>query len=104
MQKFYNTENMQAVEPIITVTSPRGTITLPKKLRDRAGLPKQAALAVSYDNGRFILEPLTNAPSYPHREYTDKEIAQFLEDDKLDPRLAKKLDKKFGFKPFSAFK
>ncbi len=89
---------------VLTITSPRGTITIPKKLRDLAELPKQAVLAVSYDNGKFILEPINSVAPYPIREYTDAEIAQFLEDDKLDPLLAKKLDKKFGFKPFSTFK
>lgn len=95
---------MQDNPGIIIVTSPRGTVTIPKKFRDAAGLSKQAVLTAFYQNGKFIFEPMTSTPTYPVREYSDAEIAQFLEDDKLDPKLAKKLDKKFGFKPFSSSK
>ena len=90
-------------ERLVTVTSPRGTVTIPKKFRQEAKLQKNAILMASYRDGKFIFEPLPQSP-YPVREYTDEEIAQFLEDDKLDSKLAKKLDKKFGFRPFSSSK
>ncbi len=90
-------------QSFITVTTPRGTVTIPKKLREKAGIKKQTALTTWYENGKIIFEPIVSDP-YSIREYTDEEIAQFLEDDKLDPKLAKKLDKKFGFKPFSSSK
>ena len=90
-------------EKLVTLSSPRGTVTIPKKIRQKANLQENAILLASYSDGKIIFEPLPESP-YPVREYTDAEIAQFLEDDKLDPKLAKKLDQKFGFKPFSSSK
>lgn len=78
---------------------PKGLITIPKKIRDAAGFVENSHLNISFQNGKVTLEPIRSY-SYPIRSYTDEEIAQFLKDDKLDPKLARKLTQKFGFKPF----
>ena len=87
------------MQTLVRVQS-KGLITLPKKIRDEVGFQENSHLKITTENGRVILEPAKTFSS-PIRVYTDEEIAQFLEDDKLDPDLAKKFDKKFGFKPFS---
>lgn len=82
------------MQTLIRVQS-KGLITLPKKIRDELNLSENSHLKISIQNGKVVLDPL-QVRSFPIRIYTDEEIEQFLEDDKLDPKLAKKLEQKFG--------
>ena len=87
------------MQTLIRIQS-KGLVTIPKKVRDELDLQENSHLKVSVQNGKVVLEP-ARTRSYPIRIYSDAEIAQFLEYDKLDPKLAKKLEKKFGVDFFS---
>jgi len=77
--------------PIVRVRQ-RGQITLPRLVRDRAGLKEDTPVRVKLAGSKVVLEPLSYS-AYPTREYTDEQIEQFLKDDKLSPALAKKVKK-----------
>lgn len=85
-------------EPTPIFLTPRGTVTIPKKIRDKAGLKGKSLLFSSLQNGKIILEPVSGY-SYPVRSYTNEEIQEFLRQDQdLNPKVAKKLYQKFSVK------
>ena len=78
-----------ALEDIIKI-QPRGTLTIPKKLRDSVGLRENTLVKVIKEKGRLIIEPVRTLP-YPVRSYTIEEIDEFLE---LDAKETEELKKK----------
>lgn len=71
-------------QPYIIKIPPRGNITIPKELRDKAGLQEGDYAELSFDNGAVTMKPRY---FYPLREYTNKDIERFVEQDKLDDEL-----------------
>lgn len=59
----------------------KGLITLPVSWRRQWGLNPGAMLKAKFTGEAIILKPLTKTA--PYRVYSDKEIAEFLEADKL---------------------
>lgn len=70
----------------------RGQVTIPKKIRQQAGISDSATVMIVTEPGRIILEQVGITP-YPLRNYTDEEIEQFIRADRLDGKLKKKVDK-----------
>jgi len=62
---------------ILKVNS-RGTVTLPKALRNVLGVVNGGTLMYSFKEGDVVLQP---AVTYPVEIYTDERIAEFQEDD-----------------------
>lgn len=64
----------------------RGQITLPREYRKQLGLQEGDLIQMTLLPGKIEITRL--APGQPSREYTEAEIAQFLEDDKIDDETA----------------
>lgn len=91
IQKYSIIVNMQNIifEDIIKV-QPRGTLTIPKKLRKSVGIEQNALVRIVKDRGRLVIEPVRTLP-YPVRSYIGKEIDEFV---KLDAKETRKLKSK----------
>jgi AbrB family looped-hinge helix DNA binding protein len=65
----------------------RGQITIPTEFRRRLGLADGALLQMRLVGQTIEIKPL--APTEPQlRQYTEAELAQFLEDDQIDAQTA----------------
>ncbi len=65
----------------------RGQITIPTEFRRRLGLADGALLQMRLVGQTIEIRPL--APIEPQlRQYTEAELSQFLEDDKIDEETA----------------
>lgn len=70
----------------------RGQVTIPKKIRQEAGINNDATVIITTEPGRIILEQVGITP-YPIRGYTNTEIEQFIKDDQIDNTLRAKANK-----------
>lgn len=68
---------------------PKGVLTIPKKLRERAGLMDRVLVRAKAQKGKITLEPVYTTP-YPIRTFTDEEINEWLELDKRDSEELRK--------------
>lgn len=75
-------------EEIIKIQS-KGVITIPKDLRDQLGLKENAFARIKKEKGRLIIEPVRILP-YSVRSYTEREIDEFLKEDRKDSNQLKK--------------
>jgi AbrB family looped-hinge helix DNA binding protein len=80
----------------IVKTLNKGQVTIPAKLRKKLGIKKDDYLRAYVRNKKLILEPLDfkeeSVKKYI-RTFSDKEINEWLELDKLDPKTQKIADK-----------
>lgn len=67
----------------------RGQVTIPKKIRQQAGISDSATVMIVTEPGRIILEQVGITP-YPLREYSNQEIKQFIRDDHLNGKHKEK--------------
>lgn len=69
---------------------PRGQITIPVEFRKKLKIGSDTILSISLKGNRIEIIPATVLGSDTNilREYTDKEISQFLKDDKIDKKTA----------------
>lgn len=67
----------------------KGQVTIPIEFRETLGIDAETLLSVSVVDDHLEMTPLREAGEL--RLYTDEEIAQFLEEDKLDARTAEKV-------------
>ena len=65
----------------------RGQITIPTEFRRRLGLVDGAFLQMRLVGQTIEIRPLTQ-PEPQLRQYTEAELAQFLEEDKIDDETA----------------
>ena len=65
----------------------RGQITLPTEFRKRLGLTEGDLLQISLAGDRIEIRPVV-PPGQKLREYTEAEIQQFLEEDRIDEGTA----------------
>jgi AbrB family looped-hinge helix DNA binding protein len=65
----------------------RGILTIPKKVRQSLGLEEDSLARLLVEKGRLVIDPVRSLP-YPVRNYTDKEIADFI---KLDAKQTEEL-------------
>lgn len=64
----------------------RGQVTLPREFRQQLGLEEGDLIEMRLVEGRIEIAPL--APEQRQRLYTEAEISQFLEDDRIDEETA----------------
>ena len=75
---------------VIVKIQNKGLITLPKAYREELGLKEGGLARIRKKSGGLIIEPVRILP-YPVRNYSKKELEEFL---KLDEKETKKLKKK----------
>lgn len=66
----------------------KGQITIPIAMRRALGITDTTLLEVSLEGDQIVISKLSLEPDHPVRIYTDDEIAEFLEADKISPELA----------------
>lgn len=66
---------------------PKGLITLPKKMREKLDIKAGDVAKIKISGNSIIIKP---RGSVKYRLFTDKEINQWLKDDQLPAKLAKK--------------
>ena len=64
----------------------RGQITIPIEFRKKLGIDSNTILSLSLKGNKIEIVPaiVREVDDEDLREYTDKEISQFLQDDKID--------------------
>ena len=70
------------------IVSERGQITLPAALRKRLGIRAGGILIVEDRNGELVLRP---AAVLPLETYTDQQVAEWDEADRLTPEQRKRV-------------
>ncbi|MBI2326979.1 AbrB/MazE/SpoVT family DNA-binding domain-containing protein [Candidatus Curtissbacteria bacterium] len=68
----------------------KGMVTLPKKWRQDLGMIMGDVVKAKKEGSKITIEPQKSS-SVPYRIYSDAEIDQFIKEDKLEKRLAKKI-------------
>lgn len=84
-----NQANVNVSETWLKVLG-KGMITLPKKWRDALGVSTGDVIKARKEGTKVVIEA-QQARTVPYRVYTDSEIDEFLRQDKLPKRLAKKV-------------
>ncbi|OQA11728.1 MAG: SpoVT / AbrB like domain protein [bacterium ADurb.Bin363] len=69
----------------------RGQITIPIEFRKKLGINTDTLLSLALKGNKIEITPavVREAGEEELREYTDKEISQFLKDDKIDQETAR---------------
>ena len=70
----------------------KGMLTLPKRWRNEAGLETGDVVKAKKEGSKVVIELKERSKQVPYRIYTDAELKQFLEEDRLPKDLAKKID------------
>ena len=73
----------------------RGQITIPIEFRTRLGIDENTYIKLTLDENKIILTPafLGSNSEEKLREYTEKEISQFIKEDKIDQDTASTIKK-----------
>jgi len=73
----------------------RGQITIPIEFRKKLGIDEDTFLNLALKGNRIEITPFTlcDKSKKDLRNYTNKEIAEFLDEDKIDKKTAKVLRK-----------
>lgn len=69
----------------------KGQITIPAEFRQKLGIDANTLLDISLVEGKLEIIPIRIRRAEPLREYTDDDIQQFLEADKIDAQTAGKV-------------
>jgi bifunctional DNA-binding transcriptional regulator/antitoxin component of YhaV-PrlF toxin-antitoxin module len=72
-------------------TQAKGMVTIPVEFREKLGIAEDSLLQAELTNKGVLFVKL----EYPNSDtafYSDKEIEEWLEDDKLDAKSVKKLE------------
>jgi AbrB family looped-hinge helix DNA binding protein len=69
----------------------RGQITIPVEFRKKLGIDTNTILSLALRGNKIEIVPamVREVGEEELREYTDKEISQFLQDDKIDQETAR---------------
>lgn len=73
---------------VLVMPQPRGQITLPKKFRTKYGIKPGVPVKILDADGGIRVEPV-RLVSYPVRQYTDKEVEEFLKQDAKETKKIK---------------
>lgn len=88
---------MDRTPPATPLTvSPRGQITLPKRVRARLRLAPGSVLLLREEGGRLVLDP---AAVTPVQLYSDDEIERLVAADRVAPGARTALRRRWGLKP-----
>ncbi|MEK7597015.1 MAG: AbrB/MazE/SpoVT family DNA-binding domain-containing protein [Patescibacteria group bacterium] len=66
---------------------PKGLITIPKKIREKLSIKEGDVAQINISRNSIVIKP---RESVEYRLFTNKEIRQWVKDDKLPVELAKK--------------
>lgn len=70
----------------------RGQVSIPKAVLERLGIEEETILLVeATDDGSILLRP---AGVYPIEIYSDARVAEFMEENRIDDDLRKRIRKK----------
>lgn len=69
---------------------PKGQLTIPRDFRDALGIEADSLLTISLVNDHLEIAPLRPAAD-DLRRYSERDIARFLKEDRLDAATAKKV-------------
>lgn len=81
---------MQTPSENIVKILPKGLVTIPKNMREELGFEENSLARIRKIGRKLILEPVS-VISYPLRDYSKEEIKRFIKEDKLGPKLSKKV-------------
>lgn len=68
----------------------KGMVTLPKRWREDLGIETGDVVKAKKDGNKVVIEGKVNRNT-PYRVYNDREIDEFLKEDRLPKSLAKKV-------------
>ncbi len=68
----------------------KGQITIPSEFREALGIEAETLLSITLVEDRLEVMPLRQGED-ALRRYTEKDIARFLEEDKLDEETARRV-------------
>lgn len=71
----------------------KGMVTLPKKWREEMGLEEGDIVKAKKEDNRVVIETYKDE-KVPYRVFTDQQIEEWLQEDRLPQSLSKKIDKK----------
>ena len=67
---------------------PKGQITIPVAIRRALGITESSLLEVSLEGDRVVISKLDQPTSESLRVYSDEEIAEFLDEDRITTDVA----------------
>lgn len=70
----------------------KGVITIPKKIREKAGMKAGDVARISLEGTRIIIEPKEENLFADVRSYSAKQLEQWIKEDELPSDLAKRSD------------
>ena len=77
-------------------TQIKGMVTIPREFREKLGIDANCLLeARLVENGVTFIK-LEYKKTVDVEIYSDKQVEEWLEDDKIDPKLSKKIKKLFS--------
>ncbi len=89
-----------AVKELVKIVKPLpgGRMTIPAEFRRRLNIGADTFLQLTLKEGRIEIVPLptTTEEGVSLREYTDEEIQQFLEEDRLDSQTLERVRQLLG--------
>lgn len=74
----------------------KGMLTLPKRWRDESGLQTGDVVKAKKEGNKVVILLQEQTNQVPYRVYSDAEIEEFLEEDKLPKPLALKVGNKLS--------
>lgn len=81
-------QNIPVQEEWVNILT-KGLITIPKKMRDSLGLKEGDVARMKVEQNRIIIEPRSKKGFEEFRQYTKKQIEEFIREDELDAREQK---------------
>jgi bifunctional DNA-binding transcriptional regulator/antitoxin component of YhaV-PrlF toxin-antitoxin module len=84
-------QGSRVIQPMV-----EGQIVIPDSMRHALGLGASELLEIRLDGEHLIISKLGEPSDGDIRVYTDEEIAEFLEADKIPPDLADWARRRFG--------
>lgn len=69
----------------------KGMVTLPKRWRDELGINTGDVVKAKKEGKRVVIEARKLIKGAPYRTYSDREIDEFLKEDKIPKSLLKKI-------------
>ena len=80
---FMSIQNEPIQEGWVNILT-KGLITIPKKMRDSLGLKEGDIAHMKVEQNRIIIEPRSKKGFEEFRQYTKKQIKEFIREDELD--------------------
>lgn len=79
---------VQGVVTKLTRTNQEGQVTIPGDMLRALGITEPTLMTVTLEGDRLVLSKMDDDSRASVREYSDEEIAEFMEVDRISPELA----------------